>query len=125
MRIDGELLLRLTGAVRRRRSEGDLTRHENARQGHTGYRQTNYVDPAPTYTGYADSGYAATPGYGETTGYGETAGYGETTPGGVAGTGAGAPLPPPPYGTTPPPGSVVPPTTPAGWDDPNRTTGGV
>jgi hypothetical protein len=67
------------------------------------------VDPAPTYSGYADTGYTDS-GY-------STSGYAETT--------TGSPLPPPPYGTVPPPGSVVPPTTPAGWDDPNRSTGGV
>ena len=79
---------------------------------------TNYVDPAPAYTGY-ETGTTGT--YTETTsGYGETTGYPETT-----GTGTGTPLPPPPYGTVPPAGSVVPPTTPAGWDDPARGTGEV
>jgi hypothetical protein len=71
--------------------------------------QTNYVDPAPTY-----SDYSATTEY--------------TTTGTYAGTGAattGAPLPPPPYGTVPPEGSMVPPATPAGWDDPTRRPGGV
>ncbi|MCF6745793.1 hypothetical protein E9529_16215 [Blastococcus sp. KM273128] len=61
---------------------------------------TNYVDPAPTYSGYSTA----------TTG---------------AGTGTGAPLPPPPYGTVPPAGSMVPPTTPSGWDDPARRPGEV
>jgi hypothetical protein len=120
----------LAGVVAGRLTSGVKAAHSSSsgsqqRGLDTGYRSTNYVDSAPTYTGYADSGYATTPGYTETTGYGETAGYGETTTGGVTGTGTGTPLPPPPYGTTPPPGSVVPPTTPAGWDDPNRTTGGV
>jgi hypothetical protein len=80
---------------------------------------TNYVDPAPAYTGY-ESGTAGTAGTygGTTTGYPETTGYSETT-------GTGTPLPPPPYGTVPPAGSVVPPTTPAGWDDPARGTGEV
>jgi hypothetical protein len=71
----------------------------------------NYVDPMPTYSGYAETGYGET-GLGSTTGYG-------TTPG------SGAPLPPPPYGTVPPEGSVVPPATPAGWDDPQRRPGEV
>jgi hypothetical protein len=80
-------------------------------QSGTGYTGTNYVDPAPAYSGF-----------GETAGYVETSGYGES----YTGTpGSGAPLPPPPYGTVPPAGSVVPPTTPAGWDDPARRPGGV
>jgi hypothetical protein len=84
---------------------------------------TDYVDPAPAYTGYETSTTRAT-GYetgtvGTTGTYtGTTTGYGETT-------GTGTPLPPPPYGTVPPAGSVVPPTTPAGWDDPARGTGEV
>ena len=77
--------------------------------------RTNYVDPAPTYSGYtATSDYPATPEY--------------TTTGTYTGTGAattGAPLPPPPYGTVPPEGSIVPPASPAGWDDPTRRPGGV
>lgn len=79
-----------------------------------GYRsQTNYVDPAPTY-----SDYTATTDY--TTGSEfSTAGTGYT--GGAAGT----PLPPPPYGTVPPAGGAVPPATSAGWDDPSRRPGGV
>jgi hypothetical protein len=74
----------------------------------TGYTQTDYVAPAPAY-----SGYETTTGY-ETTGY-QSTGY-ETTPGTT-------PVPPPPYGTVPPAGTAVPPTTPAGWDDPTRTPG--
>src|SRR3954466_10376907 len=77
-------------------------------QHRAGYTQ-NYVDTTPTYSGYADTGYAET----VTTG----------TTGIAGGTTGGAPLPPPPYGTVPPAGSVVPPTTPAGWDDPTRTPG--
>jgi ElaB/YqjD/DUF883 family membrane-anchored ribosome-binding protein len=72
------------------------------------YQQTNYVDPTPTYSGYAGT----TPGYETTTGY-----TGTTT-----GT---TPVPPPPYGTAPAEGTAVPPTTPAGWDDPTRRSGGV
>jgi hypothetical protein len=74
-------------------------------QGRSGYN-ANYVDPAPTYSGYADTGYV-----------------GGTYEGVSTGTTGSTPLPPPPYGTVPPAGSVVPPTTPAGWDDPNRTPG--
>jgi hypothetical protein len=81
-------------------------------RGPNGYT-SNYVDPAPTYSGYADTGYAD-PGY-----VGGT--YEAVSPGTTGGT----PLPPPPYGTVPPAGSVVPPTTPAGWDDPTRGPGGV
>ena len=77
---------------------------------------SNYVDPAPTYSGYADTGFGD-PSYAETV---TTA-----TTGITGGTTGSAPLPPPPYGTVPPPGSVVPPTTPAGWDDPTRGPGGV
>lgn len=40
-------------------------------------------------------------------------------------TGTTGSVPPPPYGTVPPAGTPVPPTTPAGWDDPTRTPGGV
>jgi hypothetical protein len=76
---------------------------------------TNYVDPAPTYSDYATTTTAGTTTAGTT-----TAG---TTVSGTPGT--GAPLPPPPYGTTPPAGGVVPPATPAGWDDPARRPGGV
>jgi hypothetical protein len=80
----------------------------------TDYTTSNYVDPAPTYSGYTT----------ETTVYAEPA-YTETVTTGTTGTAGGAPLPPPPYGTVPPAGSAVPPTTPAGWDDPNRGPGGV
>jgi uncharacterized phage infection (PIP) family protein YhgE len=85
-----------------------------------GYRsQTNYVDPAPTY-----SDYTGTTEYSTTTDY--TAGSEFSTAGtGYAGTTSGTPLPPPPYGTVPPAGGVVPPATPAGWDDPSRRPGGV
>jgi hypothetical protein len=76
-------------------------------RGTNGYT-SNYVDPAPTYSGYADTGYV-----------------GGTYEAVSTGTTGGAPLPPPPYGTVPPAGSVVPPTTPAGWDDPTRGPGGV
>ena len=68
------------------------------------YAGSNYVDPAPAYSGYT----------------------GTTPPAGTtAGTTAGTPLPPPPYGTVPPAGTTVPPTTPAGWDDPARRPGEV
>jgi len=81
---------------------------------------TNYVDPAPAYTGYGtgtggyETGTVGTTGY-ETGTVGTSGTYSGTT-------GTGTPLPPPPYGTVPPAGSVVPPTTPAGWDDPARGT---
>jgi hypothetical protein len=84
------------------------------RQSHSGYAESNYVDPAPAYSGFGETSYGDT-----TTGY--TEGYTGTG----TGTGTGAPLPPPPYGTVPPEGSVVPPTAPAGWDDPARRPGGV
>jgi hypothetical protein len=78
--------------------------------GSAGYQaaQTNYVDPAPTYSDYSGTDYTTTTG----------------TPLGTT-PGSGAPLPPPPYGTVPPAGGVVPPTAPAGWDDPARRPGGV
>jgi len=92
-----------------------------------GYRsQTNYVDPAPTYSDYSGTDYTVTPGYTAGTEY--TTGSEFTTAGsGYPSTTAGtaAPLPPPPYGTVPPAGSAVPPATSAGWDDPSRRPGGV
>jgi hypothetical protein len=93
----GVLAGRLTSGVKAAHSDSSST------NGFSG--QSNYVDPAPTYTDYsapATSSYAST---------------------GAATT--GAPLPPPPYGTVPPEGSMVPPATPAGWDDPARRPGGV
>jgi hypothetical protein len=100
----GVLAGRLTSGVKAAHSSSDSTANG------AGYRaQSNYVDPAPTY-----SDYAAT----TTTTVGTTSGLGTSA-------GAGAPLPPPPYGTVPPAGGVVPPTTPAGWDDPARRPGGV
>jgi hypothetical protein len=103
----GVLAGRLTSGVKAAHSDTSST---------GGYpTQTNYVDPAPTY-----SDYTATSDYTTTTDY--------TTPGTYAGTGTttgGTPLPPPPYGTVPPEGSMVPPASPAGWDDPARRPGGV
>ncbi|MGY1602520.1 hypothetical protein [Geodermatophilus sp. SYSU D00815] len=102
---------RLTSGVKAAHTDSGSSGGQH-RVADTGYT-SNYVDPTPSYSaGYAESGYAGT-----TAGYAGTTGY-ETT-----GTTGGAPLPPPPYGTVPPAGSVVPPTTPAGWDDPNRTRG--
>lgn len=75
--------------------------------------QSNYVDPAPTYSDYtapATSTYATT-------------GAATTAP--TTGAATGAPLPPPPYGTVPPEGSMVPPASQTGWDDPARPSGGV
>jgi len=105
-------LARRVGVAAGRLTRGIQAAHSDSgssgRQGVTGGYTSNYVDPAPTYSGYADTGYA-----------------GGTYESVSTGTTGGAPLPPPPYGTVPPPGSVVPPTTPAGWDDPTRGPGGV
>ena len=119
----------LAGIVAGRLTSGVKAAHTDSGPSSSGgtYRTpTNYVDPAPAY-----SGYEATGTYSEaTTGYGTgtytpdpyaTGTYGTET----YGTTGGAPVPPPPYGTVPPAGSVVPPTTPAGWDDPARRPGGV
>jgi hypothetical protein len=107
----GVLAGRLTSGVKAAHSDNGSS--SNFSGGYTG--QTNYVDPAPTYSDYTTTTteYTTT----GTTGLG-TSGLG-TTPG------SGAPLPPPPYGTVPPAESVVPPATPAGWDDPARRPGGV
>ena len=111
----GVLAGRLTSGVKA--AHADSSSSSNSLT--SGYgAQTNYVDPAPTY-----SDYTAT-----TTGTDYSTGSEYSTAGtGYAGTagGTGAPLPPPPYGTVPPAGSVVPPSTPAGWDDPSRRPGGV
>jgi hypothetical protein len=101
----GVLAGRLTSGVKAAHSDTSST------GGYTG--QSNYVDPAPTYSDYPATGTYAEPTV--TTGTTGTSGT-------VAG---GAPLPPPPYGTVPPAGSMVPPATPAGWDDPTRRPGGV
>ena len=93
----------LAGVVAGRLTSGVKAAHTNSSsstsgpQHRAGYPQTNYVDPAPAYSGYET-----------TTGYSGTAA-------------AGTPVPPPPYGT--PAGAAVPPTTPAGWDDPARRPG--
>ena len=101
--LAGVLAGRLTSGVKAAHSDGSSTGSQQ--QYRTDYTQTNYVEPAPAYSGYA-----------ETTSYETTTGYS-----GTAAT--GSPVPPPPYGTTPPAGAVVPPTTPAGWDDPARRPG--
>lgn len=91
--LAGVVAGRLTSGVRAAHSDGSSS--GDGQQYRSGYAQANYVDPAPAYSGYA-----------ETTAY--------------AGTGtavAGTPVPPPPYGTVPPAGAAVPPTTSAGWDD--------
>ena len=110
----GVLAGRLTSGVKAAHSSSGTSGNGSAGYGTAGYgtTQTNYVDPAPTYSGYTET----TTEYTTTTG---TAG----TLGGTPGT--GAPLPPPPYGTVPPAGGAVPPTTEAGWDDPARRPGGV
>jgi hypothetical protein len=106
------------GVLAGRLTRGVQAVHSDSAGNGSGYRpgQTNYVDPAPTYSDYTAAGTEQT-----VTDY---AGTGAplapaTTPG------TGAPLPPPPYGTVPPAGSVVPPAAPAGWDDPSRRPGGV
>jgi ElaB/YqjD/DUF883 family membrane-anchored ribosome-binding protein len=101
--LAGVLAGRLTSGVKAAHSDGSSTGSQQ--QYRTDYTQTDYVEPAPAYSGYA-----------ETTSYETTTGYS-----GTAAT--GSPVPPPPYGTTPPAGAVVPPTTPAGWDDPARRPG--
>lgn len=110
----------LAGVVAGRLTSGVKAAHSDSGPSSSGtsgtYRTpTNYVDPAPAYSGYETTGtYSeATTGYGTQT-YG-TETYGTT----------GAPVPPPPYGTVPPAGSAVPPSAPAGWDDPARRPGGV
>ncbi len=107
----GVLAGRLTSGVKAAHADNSSSSNSLT----SGYgAQTNYVDPAPTY-----SDYTAT-----TTGTDYSTGSEYSTAGtGYAGT--AAPLPPPPYGTVPPAGSVVPPSTPAGWDDPSRRPGGV
>jgi hypothetical protein len=88
-----------------------------------GTTQLPATGPAYAEEGYAGTNYAAetAPGYSATSGYDTPTGY-ETTTTYATGTGS---VPPPPYGTVPPAGTSVPPTTPAGWDDPNRTPGEV
>jgi hypothetical protein len=113
----GVLAGRLTSGVKA--AHTDSGQHSSGR--YSG--GTNYVDPAPAYSGYTETDVAVTTGTTTgTTTYGTAAEtYGDSS----VGTGTGTPLPPPPYGTVPPAGSVVPPTTPAGWDDPARGTGEV
>lgn len=110
------------GVLAGRLTRGVQAAHSDTSGNGSGHRpgQTNYVDPAPTYSDYTATGpeYAGT----EYTGT-EYAGTG--APLAPATPGTGAPLPPPPYGTVPPAGSVVPPSAPAGWDDPSRRPGGV
>ncbi|GAA3180145.1 hypothetical protein GCM10010531_37770 [Blastococcus jejuensis] len=106
------------GVLAGRLTRGVQAAHSDSSGNGSGYRpgQTNYVDPAPTYSDYTATG----PDY-TGTDYPSTGAplAPATTPG------TGAPLPPPPYGTVPPAGSVVPPAAPAGWDDPSRRPGGV
>ncbi len=100
--LAGVLAGRLTSGVKAAHS--DSSSGTSGQQYRSSYAQTDYVAPAPAYSGYA-----------ETTSY-ETTSY-ESTPT------TGTPVPPPPYGTVPPAGAAVPPTTPAGWDDPARRPG--
>src|SRR3954467_3000890 len=102
----GVLAGRLTSGIKAAHSDTTST------SGFTG--QSNYVDPAPTYSDYSATGTVTGTDY-PATDYPATGTY--------TGTGtAGTPLPPPPYGTVPPEGSMVPPASPAGWDDPARRT---
>ena len=116
------------GVLAGRLTRGVQAAHSDSSGNGSGYRpgQTNYVDPAPTYSDYTAVGteytgteYTGTDYVG--TDYPSTGA--PLTPATTPGT--GAPLPPPPYGTVPPAGSVVPPAAPAGWDDPSRRPGGV
>ncbi|MGY1725422.1 hypothetical protein ACI79J_00475 [Geodermatophilus sp. SYSU D01062] len=111
--VAGVLAGRLTSGVKAAHSNGSSSGSQQFASTPPSYTAGNYVDPAPTYSGYeSTTGYGTTGGYETTTGtYGEHA----ATP--------GTPVPPPPYGTVPPAGSVVPPSAPAGWDDPTRRPG--
>jgi hypothetical protein len=100
--LAGVLAGRLTSGVKAAHSDSSSS---TGGQHRSTYTQTNYVDQAPAYSGYA-----------ETTSY-------ETTTGYTGAPATGTPVPPPPYGTVPPAGAAVPPTTPAGWDDPTRRPG--
>jgi hypothetical protein len=110
----------LAGVVAGRLTTGVVAAHKD-----TSDTGTSSQLPAtgPTYAeeGYATTTYAAgtTAGYSTTPAYETTPSY-ETTTTYATGTGS---VPPPPYGTVPPAGTSVPPTTPAGWDDPTRTSG--
>jgi hypothetical protein len=109
----GILAGRLTSGVKAARTDSGQSSNGSGQHRtpdmSSGYTQTNYVDPAPTYSDYSGT---------ETQGYSGTGTTGGTT-------GGSAPLPPPPYGTVAPEGGVVPPVTEAGWDDPTRRAGGV
>src|SRR5918995_3439524 len=86
--LAGVLAGRLTSGVKAAHSDGPSS---TGGQHRAGYTQTDYVDPAPAYSGYA-----------ETTSY-------ETTTGYTGAPATGTPVPPPPYGTVPPAGAAVPP----------------
>jgi hypothetical protein len=101
--LAGVLAGRLTSGVKAAHTDGSSG--TSGQQYRASYAQTDYVAPAPAYSGYA-----------ETTTY-------ETTTGYTGAPATGTPVPPPPYGTVPPEGTAVPPTTPAGWDDPTRRPG--
>jgi ElaB/YqjD/DUF883 family membrane-anchored ribosome-binding protein len=115
----------LAGVVAGRLTSGVKAAHSDSPSSSGGsgtYRTpTNYVDPAPAYSGYGETTgtYAET-----TTGYG-TSTFGTEPYAETYGTTGSAPVPPPPYGTVPPAGSAIPPTSPAGWDDPARRPGEV
>jgi hypothetical protein len=110
--VAGVLAGRLTTGIKAAHTGSGIVGGSSGSGGqHRAVTGTNYVDPTPAYSGYADTGVGTTTGYAGTTG---TTG---TTPG------TGTPLPPPPYGTVPPESGVVPPTSTTGWDDPARSGG--
>jgi hypothetical protein len=114
----------VAGVVAGRLTTGVVAAHKDDSPSSTGgTTQLPATGPAYAEEGYAGTNYAAetAPGYSATSGYDTPTGY-ETTTTYATGTGS---VPPPPYGTVPPAGTSVPPTTPAGWDDPNRTPGEV
>jgi hypothetical protein len=108
----------VAGVVAGRLTTGAVAAHKDT--GPSNGRQlagTGSAYPAESYP--TGSNYVT-----ETTYVAETAYVPETPSTGYpATTGTTGSVPPPPYGTVPPEGTAVPPTTPAGWDDPERTPG--
>ena len=106
----GVLAGRLTSGVKAAHTD---TRSSDGVRRDTGVGGNYVVDTGPAYVEetYVEATY--------------TPGVGTTAVPPPPPTTSGAPLPPPPYGTVPPAGSAVPPSTPAGWDDPTRRSGGV
>jgi hypothetical protein len=106
----------VAGVVAGRLTTGAVAAHKESSPSTGGQQLTGTGSP------YAADSYATGTNYvAETTYVAETAYVPEApTTGYPATTGT---VPPPPYGTVPPEGTAVPPTTPAGWDDPERTPG--